>query len=141
MACYRRLAAARTTEEAETVAAEMEERYGPPPPPARALLDAVRLRVAARGVGATSITRKDGRFVVRLNEGSHLDAAAQDRLRLALGSRAQVTAAGLTVRAAGRTFAEQAGPLIETLELIGRLAARDALRYADSVRTEEGVPR
>lgn len=141
MACYRRLAAARTTEEAETVAAEMEERYGPPPPPARALLDAVRLRVAARGAGATSITRKDGRFVVRLNEGSHLDAAAQDRLRLALGSRAQVTAAGLTVRAAGRTFAEQAGPLIETLELIGRLAARDALRYADSVRTEEGVPR
>ncbi|MDQ7839644.1 MAG: transcription-repair coupling factor [bacterium] len=141
MASYRRLGAARTAEEAETVAAEMEERYGPPPPPARALLDAVRLRVAARGVGATSITRKDGRFVVRLNEGSHLDATAQDRLRLALGSRAQVTAAGLTVRAVGRTFAEQAGPLIETLELVGRLAARDALRYADSVRTEEGVPR
>jgi transcription-repair coupling factor (superfamily II helicase) len=141
MACYRRLGAARTAEEAETVAAEMEERYGPPPPPARALLDAVRLRVAARGAGVTSITRQDGRFVVRLNEGSHLDAAAQDRLRLALGSRAQVTAAGLTVRAAGRTFAEQAGPLIETLELVGRLAARDALRYADSVRTEEGVPR
>lgn len=141
MACYRRLAAARTTEEAETVAAEMEERYGPPPSPARALLDAVRLRVAARGAGVTSITQQDGRFVVRLNEGSHLDAAAQDRIRLALGSRAQVTAAGLTVRAAGRTFAEQVGALIETLDLIGRLAARDALRYADYVRTEEGVPR
>ncbi|MBM3471181.1 MAG: transcription-repair coupling factor [Armatimonadetes bacterium] len=141
MACYRRLAAARTTEETETVAAEMEERYGPPPPAARALLEVVRLRIAARGAGVTSIARQDGRFAVRLNESSHLDAAVQDRLRLALGSRAQVTAAGLTVRASGRTFAEQVGPLIETLDLLGRLAARGALRYAGSVRTEEGVPR
>ncbi len=141
MACYRRLAAARTGDEAETVAAEMEERYGPPPPPALALLDAVRVRIAARDAGVASIARQDGRFVVRMNEASHFDAAAQDRLRLALGSRAQVTATGLTVRATGRDLTEQAGALIEVLALLGRLAAHDALRYAGSVRIEEGASR
>ncbi len=126
MTCYRRLAVARTGDDVEVIADELAERLGPPPPEAQALLEVVRLRVAARAAGVTSITRQTGQFIVRLGEGGHLDDAMQRRLRLALGGRTQVTAAGLTVRAAGRDFADQAASLRDMLAQIGRLSAHEA---------------
>ncbi len=123
MMFYRRLSGAGTAEEVDVIAADLEDRAGPPPPEAQALLDAVRLRIVARSVGVTSITSQDGRFTVRFGEGGHLDETTQRRLRAALGGRAQVSAVGLTVRASGSRFADQASALRETLAQVGRLSA------------------
>jgi len=122
MAYYRRLAAARTVEDVDVIAAELEER-GALPLPARVLVEAVRVRTVARSIGVSSIAREDHLFMVRLSAGGHLDEAAQQRLRSALGGRAAVSAVGLTVRASGQEFVEQARALREVLALIGRLAA------------------
>ncbi|MDR7418137.1 MAG: transcription-repair coupling factor [Armatimonadota bacterium] len=126
MAYYRRLAAVRTADDLEAVAAELEEQYGPPPAEAVALLNAVRLRMAARASGVASITRQNGRFIVRFGEGTSLDESLQVQLRLALGNRAQVTPTGLVVRAADRSFAKQTAVLGEVLMLVGRVSARVA---------------
>jgi transcription-repair coupling factor (superfamily II helicase) len=126
MTYYRRLAAARTPDELDTMAGEMEEQYGPPPAEARALLDAVRLRMAARAAGVASITRQDGRFVVRFGEGAAFDEQVQLQLRLALGSRAQVTATGIIARVTGRGLSDQTAALGELLALVGRVSARAA---------------
>jgi len=123
MSGYRRLAAARTVEEVETIAADLTEQFGPPPPEARALLDVVRLRTVARNAGVTSITRQNGRFVVRFGTGTTFDERTQRQLRHLLGGRAQVTAAGLMVRASGESFADQATALGETLALVGSLSS------------------
>ncbi|MDR7481677.1 MAG: transcription-repair coupling factor [Armatimonadota bacterium] len=119
---YRRLAAARTPDEVDAVAAALAE-AGPLPPPVEALLEVVRVRVVARQVGVTSITREGDRYVVRLTGAGHLDDATQRRLQQALGHRARVTAAGLTVQVTGATFAEQAGGLREVLALVGWVGA------------------
>jgi transcription-repair coupling factor len=121
MATYRRLAAAREPDEVEAIAADMAEHYGPYPADVEALLDAVRLRLAAKQVGVTGITRQNGRFVVRFGEGVAFDEDLQRRLRAALGTRAQVSAAVLVVRAVGETFADQAAALGETLARVARL--------------------
>jgi transcription-repair coupling factor (superfamily II helicase) len=120
---YRRLAAAHRLEEADALARELEERFGPLPAPVQALVSAVRLRTVARDVGVASITREGGRFVVRLGSGGHLDEAMQRRLRSALGSRGQVTAVGLVVRATGSEFTEQADGLADVLQQVGRVTA------------------
>jgi transcription-repair coupling factor (superfamily II helicase) len=119
---YRRLAAARTADDVDAVAAELAE-AGPPPAPVEALLEVVRLRIAARQVGVTAITRDGDQYVVRLAAAGHLDGSTQRRLQEALGARARVTATGLAVRAAGTTFAEQAGSLREVLALVGWVGA------------------
>ncbi len=143
MTYYRRLAAARQPAELEAAAAELEQHYGPPPDEARALIDVVRLRIAARAAGVTSIVRQDGRFVVRLGEGPAFDEAAQLHLRLALGSRAEVSQGGIVLRVAGRRFADQVTALIDLLALVGRasakVAAGEGLRYAEPVRAEGGL--
>ncbi|MDR7545021.1 MAG: transcription-repair coupling factor [Armatimonadota bacterium] len=126
MAYYRRLAGAHTLEDLETTLADLVEQYGPPPDEARALADAVRVRIAARAAGVSSVVRQNGRFVVRLAEGTGLDEHLQLQLRLALGSRAQVSAAGIVVRPVGKSFADQAAALADLLGLIGRVASRAA---------------
>lgn len=123
LAYYRRLGAARTADEVEEIRRELQERFGPLPHAARALLAAVRLRTVARSVSVASIARENGRFIVRLGSGGHLDEAMQRRLRSVLGSRAQVTAAGLVVRATGGGFIEQADALCDVLNRVGRVTA------------------
>ena len=126
MTYYRRLAAARVVDDVDVIATELGEHYGAPPAEAQALLDAVRLRIAARSAGVTSIARQNGRFVVRFGDGATFDDATQRQLRLALGSRVQVTPAGVTVRAPGASFTDQTTALGEMLGLMRRLAARAA---------------
>jgi transcription-repair coupling factor (superfamily II helicase) len=124
MTYYRRLAGARTTDEIETLTAELADQYGAAPPEVQALLDAVRLRIAARAAGVSSIVRQDGRFVIRFGDGAAFDEHMQLQLRLALGSRAQVGPSGLVVRARGQQFTDQAAALGELLALVGRVSAR-----------------
>jgi transcription-repair coupling factor (superfamily II helicase) len=126
MAYYRRLAGARTTEELEPLVSELVEHYGAPPAEAQALLDVVRLRIAARAAGVSSIVRQDGRFVVRFGDGAAFDERLQLQLRLALGGRAQVGPAGLVVRPRGHRVADQTALLGELLAVVGRVSARVA---------------
>jgi transcription-repair coupling factor (superfamily II helicase) len=126
MTYYRRLAAARAPDELEALSKEMEEQHGSPPAQARALLDAVRLRMAARAAGVMSITRQESRFVVRFGEGTAFDEQTQLQLRLALGSRAQVTSMGIIVRATGSDLSDQTAALAELLVRVGRVSARAA---------------
>lgn len=122
MTIYRRLAVARTTEDIDGIAADLAERADPLPAPAQALVDAVRVRIAARAADVTGITREGDRFMIRLAVGSALDDAMQRRMRSALGGRAQVTAVGLSVRAPGPDFSAQAKALCNVLAIVGRLA-------------------
>jgi transcription-repair coupling factor (superfamily II helicase) len=122
MTTYRRLAVARTPEDVDGIAADLAERADPLPAPAQALVDAVRVRIAARVADVTGITREGDRFMIRLAVGSALDDAMQRRMRSALGGRAQVTAVGLSVRAPGADFSAQAKALCNVLAIVGRLA-------------------
>jgi transcription-repair coupling factor (superfamily II helicase) len=124
MAYYRRLAAARAAAEVDQIAADLTEQYGPPPAPAQALLGAVRLRLAARLAGVTSIVRQDDRFVVRFGDGAVFDEAIQRRLRDARGVRIQVMPGGVSVRVPGPTFTDQATALADVLGLMRRLVVR-----------------
>jgi len=122
MTMYRRLAVARTAEDIDGIAADLTERADPLPAPAQALVDAVRVRIAARAADVTGITREGDRFMIRLAVGSALDDAMQRRMRSALGGRAQVTAVGLSVRAPGPDFSAQAKALCNVLSIVGRVA-------------------
>ncbi len=124
MTLYRRLAVARAADEVDAIEADLAERAKTLPAPAQSLVDAVRVRVAARAADVTGITREGNRFVVRLAVGGSLDDAMQRRLRSALGGRAQVTAVGVSVRASGEGFSAQAKALIEVLAFVGRLSTQ-----------------
>jgi len=69
VAAYRRLAEARTPEDASAAIEELRDRYGPLPDPARRLADVIRLRVLARGAGVAAISRDRGGVLVRLPGG------------------------------------------------------------------------
>ncbi|MDR7522655.1 MAG: transcription-repair coupling factor [Armatimonadota bacterium] len=124
IAWYRRLAAARTAEEVEVAAAELADQFGSHPPEVAALLDVVRLRIAARGAAVASITRQDGRYLIRFAEGAIPDGALQRTVRRVFGDRVQATASGLLVRPAGQGFADHAAALREVLGLVARVTAR-----------------
>jgi transcription-repair coupling factor (superfamily II helicase) len=121
MSYYRRLAVARTPDDIDAIAADLFERTHPLPAPAQALIDVVRVRVAARAADVTGITREGDRFMIRLAVGSALDDAMQRRMRSALAGRAQVTAVGLSVRAPGPDFSSQAKALCDVLAIVGRV--------------------
>ncbi len=124
MTFYRRLAVARSADDVDAIEADLAERAATLPAPAQALVDAVRVRVAARDADVISIAREGTRFVIRLAVGSSLDDAMQRRLRSAFGGRAQITAVGISVRASGKGFSAEARALIEVLAVVGRLSAR-----------------
>jgi transcription-repair coupling factor (superfamily II helicase) len=60
---YRKVAAARTERELDSVLAEVKDRYGPPPPAMLNLADYGRIRIMADRLGVESVDR-EGRFVV-----------------------------------------------------------------------------
>jgi hypothetical protein len=60
---YRKVAAARTDRELESVLADVRDRYGEPPPAMLNLADYGRLRIMADRLGVESVDR-EGRFVV-----------------------------------------------------------------------------
>jgi len=81
---YRRLAAARRSEDVDDVATEWVDRYGPLPPAAQALLDVARLRATCLRIGVSEVTVSSnrgpgGRPIARIS-GLRLAASAQARL-------------------------------------------------------------
>ena len=64
---YKRLAACEDEEALAALLEEMTDRYGPAPPQVETLAQAQRVRVAARGAGVMSVTRRGRRWRLRLD--------------------------------------------------------------------------
>ncbi|MDR7460337.1 MAG: TRCF domain-containing protein, partial [Armatimonadota bacterium] len=121
MILYRRLATLGSLTEVGRLEEELADRFGPLPVPVRHLLEAVRLRVLARRVGAVSVVREGHRFTVRLRSGAFLPEPVQRRLRVAYGRRVQVTPAVVTVHTTAEAFPQQVDEVREVLEMVARL--------------------
>jgi transcription-repair coupling factor (superfamily II helicase) len=96
LALYRRLAAARTVDEAGGVVEEIADRYGAMPEPVQHLAEIVRLRALARDAGVTAIARENERIIIKPAAG-WTPSAEEDR-RLTLQLRGRLTAASGTLR-------------------------------------------
>jgi transcription-repair coupling factor (superfamily II helicase) len=131
MSLYRRLGAVPSLEGADRLAEEFHDRFGDPPPPVQHLLQAVRLRVLAKRVGAAAVVRESGQYTIRLRPAAHLPEPVQRRLRIAYGHRVHVTPALVAIRTQARHFLEQAGEIREILEAVSRFSRQ---------RTEEALP-
>jgi transcription-repair coupling factor (superfamily II helicase) len=75
---YRRLARARSAGDIAAFRQEVTDRFGPMPAAVQRLVEVADLRLAAEGAGVSSISREDGRLVVRFGAG--LTRAAAMRL-------------------------------------------------------------
>jgi transcription-repair coupling factor (superfamily II helicase) len=75
---YRRLARARTAGDIAAFRQEVTDRFGPMPPSVSRLVEVAELRLAAEEAGVSSISREEGRLVVRFGAG--LTRAAAMRL-------------------------------------------------------------
>jgi transcription-repair coupling factor (superfamily II helicase) len=72
LAFYKRLASAASDAEVDDLRAELLDRFGPPPEPAERLLDIVRLRVAARALGAERVEAGEGRALLTFSPATPL---------------------------------------------------------------------
>ena len=131
MSLYRRLGGVPSLEATDRLAEEFHDRFGDPPPPVQHLLQAVRLRVLAKRVGAAAVVRESGQYTIRLRPAAHLPEPVQRRLRIAYGQRVHVTPALVAIRTQARHFLEQAGEIREVLEAVSRFSRQ---------RTEETLP-
>jgi len=113
---YKRLAACFDEASLAKLFEEMRDRYGPAPPQARALAEAQRIRIHARHAGATSVTRRGGRWRIRLDPGH----AQPERAAAVLPAwpDAQMSAAGEISIPEGPAGAE-AAEVLRLLEAIG----------------------
>src|SRR5262245_11327638 len=73
LALYKRLAGAVSEAEVADLRAELADRFGPLPPAAGQLIDIVRIRVAARGVGVEKIEAGDGKALVTFSPTTSLE--------------------------------------------------------------------
>ena len=72
---YRRLARARTAGDVAAFRQEVTDRFGPMPASVERLVEVAELRLAAEVAGVSSISREEGRLVVRFGEGLTREAA------------------------------------------------------------------
>ncbi len=72
---YRRLARTRSAGDVAAFRQEVTDRYGPMPPSVARLVEVAELRLAAEAAGVSSISREEGRLVVRFGAGLSRDAA------------------------------------------------------------------
>jgi transcription-repair coupling factor (superfamily II helicase) len=129
MAMYRKMAAARSREDADAVADEIADRYGPPPPPAAALLELLRLRELARDAGVASISREHDHIVIRPAAGWTLSPEEEAALVGRFRGRLSIAGAALRLRSAG--------PVAADLQAVRQVL--DALRGLARRREPAGV--
>ncbi len=65
---YRRLARTRSAGDVAAFRQEVTDRFGPMPPSVTRLVEVAELRLAAEAAGVSSISREEGRLVVRFGE-------------------------------------------------------------------------
>ncbi len=63
---YRRLAQARTLDDADDIEHELRDRFGPLPDPAATLLNVLRVRLLARAAGITAVRRRGDTLIIEL---------------------------------------------------------------------------
>jgi transcription-repair coupling factor (superfamily II helicase) len=136
MAAYRKLAAARTLDEAQAVADELTDRFGALPEPAANLVEIVRLRAIAKDAGVATITREKGLIAIRSTRPLQLPDDVRIQLVTRLRGRAAVTGGVLHLqpfdsRRARRApepgrhrFADDAEWIREALVALAELARR-----------------
>jgi transcription-repair coupling factor (superfamily II helicase) len=90
LAFYKRLGAAASDGDIADLRVELEDRFGPLPEPSEHLLDIVRIRVAARAVGAERVEAGEGRALLTFSPGTSVSperlvqAIQKSRGRLAM---------------------------------------------------------
>ncbi|HLE78240.1 MAG TPA: transcription-repair coupling factor [bacterium] len=124
MAAYRKLAAARTTDEVRSASDELTDRFGTLPEAAETLLEIVRLRVLAKDAGVTSITRDKGVVAIKTARGFQLPDADRAALISRLRGRATVSAGVLQLQADRQRFADDVQWISEALAALTDLARR-----------------
>jgi transcription-repair coupling factor (superfamily II helicase) len=87
LALYKRLAGAGSDAEVADLRAELVDRFGPLPEAAARLLDIVRIRVAARGLGIEKLEAGEGRALVTFAPSTSIDPAHLVRLVQGSGGR------------------------------------------------------
>jgi transcription-repair coupling factor (superfamily II helicase) len=80
IALYRRAADITSVDEAREFRAELRDRFGPIPPAAEQLLRVVELRARAMEIGIASISRAEGRLVVRFTTPALMNTSMQAQL-------------------------------------------------------------
>ena len=133
VAAYRRLAEARTPDDAADAIAELRDRYGPLPPPAQHLADVIRLRVLARNAGVAAISRGAGGVLIKLLHPAEAGPRVHMRIATSRG-RLRWTADGIQVPAAGMAADETVQTVERLLEWLTAEARREP--EAPAPRTE-----
>ena len=123
LALYRKLAAARTTDEAGGVAEEIADRFGAMPEPVRHLVEIVRLRALARNAGITTITREKGRIVLKPAAGWTPSPEEERRLTAQFRGRLTFASGMLRLRTEGR-FADDTEWIGQVLLTLAGLTRR-----------------
>ncbi|MDP9478607.1 MAG: hypothetical protein M3R38_23485, partial [Actinomycetota bacterium] len=117
---YRRASGTASLAEVDDLAEELADRFGALPEPARNLLGLSRVKLLARGVGATSVTYRSGNLTVT---GVTAEAAAPALIRRATGGTVSTRTGRTSVRA------QELDPLTlaeETLRAMQRSAGATA---------------
>jgi transcription-repair coupling factor (superfamily II helicase) len=122
LALYKRLTAVASDPELGELAAELQDRFGPMPPAAAQLVDIVRIRVAARGLGVEKIEAGRGKALLTFTPGTTVDPARLVRLIHASGGRLKMKRE-FTLEA---TIADGGWPMARDslLALLGELGRR-----------------
>ena len=108
MALYRKLAGARTVDEADEIAEEIADRYGAMPDPAAHLVEIVRLRALAKEAGVAAISREKDRIVIKPAAAWTPSPDEERRLTMQFRGRLTVTAGVLRLRPGATRFADDA---------------------------------
>jgi transcription-repair coupling factor (superfamily II helicase) len=109
---YRRASGVRLLAEVDDLAEELTDRFGDPPQPARNLLGLSRIKLLARGIGASSVTYRSGTLIVY---GVTATPDVQALLRETTGGSVATREGRVTVRNAGGDTLEVAEAALRAL--------------------------
>ncbi len=116
---YKRIADAKTEEQAATVRAGLEDRYGPVPEAVETLVRFALLKTKAERLGVEAVDRRGGAFLVKFHPGSQIDPQKLMAL-VSAHHGAQFTPAGvLRIPLAAQDTATVLDSLGQTLSALG----------------------
>ncbi|HEV2357753.1 MAG TPA: transcription-repair coupling factor [bacterium] len=124
VAAYRRLADARTPDDAAEAIAELRDRYGPLPAPAQRLAGVIRLRALARSAGVAAIARDAGGVLIKLLDPAGAGPRVHTHIARSRG-RLRWTADGIYMPVPGLAPDETVPAVEQLLEWLAAETRRD----------------